>query len=820
MPAPDAEALLAAMRADHEAEPELWWALAIVEVRLGDLSNAATCYENFRDRVSEQLDRAMAQLSLSPTEALGRLTRLEGSLRRCRDNLLAARGAIAFAGLLIGGDRLERAEDQLRHALARLRQTSPRLWHIVAEWMTTVAIALTERGAYRRAVRTLRLALRFSQHEPADPIRTAMIGRDLGSLLDELDRLGEAEEVLQAAAELASTSANPSLIATIAAARGRTLHRQRRYIEAKSAFEEALAGELSMHERADTLLAAADMMFKLGTSPHDEAQLRNAQRLAHEAEELLEAIGPDALPAWRILGMTSAHLGDLRAARTWFFRSIPATGRDPIRRRSLAYIAYLIRIAEAWDRKALFWGEWRLRLARRSEAPPRDLLLLREQCIAVAERAGDIPTVRTHADAMFAGEATMLRDALGSGRSPADWNRLRLAREALSVLASLELRSLEAGASWRAAGALLAGRGLARTARHRARGETAPRAQDTTEASFRSAVAGLRKGEAVLALVSLYPPAPRDPMRPIRNGFLAPRLFAILWRHGDHEPDLRDLGDFGAAVREAEQWRAAVSQGRATAIPASLGGLPALLGDAARVYILGEGSFEALPLRLLLPTPELLQVGALDGPMAAGAARAAEPIKALIAAEMLDDPEWRQATEAEVQVLRAAGPVTLVDGEALGADALARSLAGSPRIHIIAHGEALHDPADIDLDVYRGAGLRLRENRFLTASEVSSFHLDGVEQVVLSACGSAVGVRQHAEGLASMAAGFLDAGANCVVSSLWPIHHEDTAQFMAIFYALRDPPPAALRKAQQIARDQGMPRYCWAAWTLQCRGLG
>ncbi|MET0624251.1 MAG: CHAT domain-containing protein, partial [Pyrinomonadaceae bacterium] len=96
-----------------------------------------------------------------------------------------------------------------------------------------------------------------------------------------------------------------------------------------------------------------------------------------------------------------------------------------------------------------------------------------------------------------------------------------------------------------------------------------------------------------------------------------------------------------------------------------------------------------------------------------------------------------------------------------------------------------------------------------------------VELVVLSACRTALGKEVRGEGMIGLTRGFLYAGASSVVSSLWKVDDEATAELMRRFYEnmLRREmtPAAALRAAQNSIRREPhwQSPYYWAAFTLQ-----
>jgi CHAT domain-containing protein len=96
-----------------------------------------------------------------------------------------------------------------------------------------------------------------------------------------------------------------------------------------------------------------------------------------------------------------------------------------------------------------------------------------------------------------------------------------------------------------------------------------------------------------------------------------------------------------------------------------------------------------------------------------------------------------------------------------------------------------------------------------------------VSLVVLSACETGLGKDIRGEGLIGVTRGFMYAGAASVVSSLWKVDDEVTAELMKHFYANMlqrgMPPAAALRAAQNKIREQPQWRapYYWAAFTFQ-----
>lgn len=143
-------------------------------------------------------------------------------------------------------------------------------------------------------------------------------------------------------------------------------------------------------------------------------------------------------------------------------------------------------------------------------------------------------------------------------------------------------------------------------------------------------------------------------------------------------------------------------------------------------------------------------------------------------------------------------------------------------VHFATHGLLRSDHPELSslvLSLYDEQG-RLQDDGFLRLSDVYNLELKA-DLVVLSACQTALGKEIRGEGLVGLTRGFMYAGAERVLASLWSVEDRATAELMKRFYHallvenLR--PAAALRKAQlDMAKS---PRwsspYYWAGFSLQ-----
>lgn len=114
----------------------------------------------------------------------------------------------------------------------------------------------------------------------------------------------------------------------------------------------------------------------------------------------------------------------------------------------------------------------------------------------------------------------------------------------------------------------------------------------------------------------------------------------------------------------------------------------------------------------------------------------------------------------------------------------------------------------------------LPRDGFLRLHDVYNLRLNA-DLVVLSACRTALGKEVRGEGLLGLTRGFMYAGAERVLASLWSVDDRATAELMKRFYQkmLGQGLPAAraLREAQREMRQrpEWQSPYFWAGFTLQ-----
>jgi CHAT domain-containing protein len=112
------------------------------------------------------------------------------------------------------------------------------------------------------------------------------------------------------------------------------------------------------------------------------------------------------------------------------------------------------------------------------------------------------------------------------------------------------------------------------------------------------------------------------------------------------------------------------------------------------------------------------------------------------------------------------------------------------------------------------------QDGFLRLHDIYNLRLNA-DLVALSACRTALGREVRGEGLLGLTRGFIYAGAERVLASLWSVDDRATAELMKRFYQKMLgqglPPARALREAQTEMRQrpEWQSPYFWAGFTLQ-----
>ena len=255
------------------------------------------------------------------------------------------------------------------------------------------------------------------------------------------------------------------------------------------------------------------------------------------------------------------------------------------------------------------------------------------------------------------------------------------------------------------------------------------------------------------------------------------------------------------------------------------------LSDARSILILPDGPLWALPFDVVLEA-----VGDAPDPLPPVSLAPAEHIVTQIedrGGARTPASGWRMValgapaagpgvapitgTRAQVEWLGRTfpGAEAIVDGYATRARLLA-GIAEATHVHIAAH--AFATPEDDKPYIVLSDG-RDGPDRWY-AADIAQLSLRA-ELVFLSACSTSVGRLSTGEGVASLGRAFLHAGADCVVSTLWPVSDRWSEKLVQQFYtqlSAGETVAVAARRAQDAVRRAGAPPRMGAA--LQVVGDG
>ncbi len=155
------------------------------------------------------------------------------------------------------------------------------------------------------------------------------------------------------------------------------------------------------------------------------------------------------------------------------------------------------------------------------------------------------------------------------------------------------------------------------------------------------------------------------------------------------------------------------------------------------------------------------------------------------------------------------------------ANALSPELSQYRIVHFATHGDLDTENPELSaivLSFYNPEGRQ--QEAYLRLYDIYNLKLPA-DLIVLSACETALGKEIKGEGLIGLTRGFMYAGAARVMSSLWKVEDQSTAELMKHFYQYllieKLTPAAALRQAQIAVRKQSKWRlpYHWAGFVLQ-----
>jgi CHAT domain-containing protein len=186
-------------------------------------------------------------------------------------------------------------------------------------------------------------------------------------------------------------------------------------------------------------------------------------------------------------------------------------------------------------------------------------------------------------------------------------------------------------------------------------------------------------------------------------------------------------------------------------------------------------------------------------------------------------PFSREEADAIASFVPAKSILKATDFQANRAKAVSGELANYRLLHFATHGLLNSEHPELSGLVLSLVDENGRaQDGFLRMHEIYNLRMPA-EVVVLSACQTGLGKQIKGEGLVGLTRGFMYAGAQRVVASLWQVDDLATAELMKRFYRgmLQDDlrPSAALRAAQlemmKMKQKRWSPPYFWAGFVMQ-----
>lgn len=183
-------------------------------------------------------------------------------------------------------------------------------------------------------------------------------------------------------------------------------------------------------------------------------------------------------------------------------------------------------------------------------------------------------------------------------------------------------------------------------------------------------------------------------------------------------------------------------------------------------------------------------------------------------------PFSREEADAITSFVPAKSYLKATDFQANREKAMSGELADYRIVHFATHGLLNSEHPELSglvLSLVDESGRS--QNGFLRMHEIYNLRLPA-EVVVLSACQTGLGKEIKGEGLVGLTRGFMYAGTQRVVASLWQVDDLATAELMERFYRgmLKDGlrPAAALREAQieMMKEKRWKSPYFWASFVL------
>ncbi|WAC49780.1 CHAT domain-containing tetratricopeptide repeat protein [Asticcacaulis sp. SL142] len=811
------------------AEPlnhRAWALLATLETLLDDPESAGVCQSNALDALQDEIEAAERLVADWKSEmAIEALAGLWPYVRQYRqwNGRIEVPFWEVFGDALVQQQQSVRAEICFGLALKLRRRLMPSDLTGLGGIFQRLWATAFQQNLHGRARRRIRTAIRLFRSGQASRQTLGNAYGSLATLESEMANRDEANRAFSAALECFGGEGTAELKAYLLAKRATLYLRERDYGRARSDFEAALeiARPLGGQVLFDVAVDAASYDHQIGEFLKDEEHLRAALARVDEAE----STGLVSPKSYATRGVILRALKQFEPARRHFLAALAGyrSFEEPDLL-SQAHVAWNLGGAIAGmghHRRALRLIKWaRPRLLAFYGADHPSLLNQQVTEAALLHRMGDTAGARSHLRHVLEMERLVLKRVVRKDIPLELVAHQRLSVEAFQAYAGLTLAALgECGAGDILDAALLTS-GAARYAFAAASRED-PQEQPPSDAL------DLPVGICLAVFLRIFTPvAPRDPSA-WSTEWEGARVICVL-HHKSVGTRLLALGDAGRFNRQMETWGRNILSGKAVSAPRGLTSafqkIRSLCGNA-RLITMQCGLPAGIPFILCDPDFPAADIEGNWGSVTTAKSHTPGPALLVASGDFIRGSAGKIAGSAHIlqELGRARGPdaVELYDGDATP-DHIISALSRRPkRVHIIAHGDVAPGST---IDAFSGAALLFpnnNQNKRLTARHVATLDLRGVDLVILSACSTGTGQVLEGEGAASLASGFLQAGVQAVIASLWPVGNAETSTFMAQFYQVLDdfPTAEALHITQMRMRKSGLPVRDWAGWRLYARNL-
>jgi CHAT domain-containing protein/Tfp pilus assembly protein PilF len=722
-----------------------------------------------------------------------------------------------------------------------VRQNAPKGSSILPQSLLQIGELQQRLGQLRQAERTYLDALAMSADLTApSPLLIAIIQNNLADVYSDLERFAEARALLQRSLEQKISSLGPAHPEVgIGHSNFGDLLRQMGELDAA---EEQLNRSLVVLEphAADKPLALAAALNNASRLHQSRKQWGQAKQSLEQAQQLrlrvLPRTHPDLALGWNNLGMLALTRGDLESARRDLRRAhlqMQALYGDDHHLTALQ-VANLGRLAV--DLGEIEEGAKQLQKAQvvfDAQLGPRhpsslnnlaELLLVMHQNGRSEEHLNSLKRLLRSRYALFTSEAWRL--------SPRE-QLLMLRRRDLSWYLADALATKHPDVKQLALAQRLNTQGLLQEIQRESRRDS-PTPQTPKQRRWiepDEASAALPTSAVLIEMRRYLDPAalPRE-----RREELPWRYQAYVLRP-DQDLEVVDLGPAtaldplveAAYVASVQQLEDATERWDALA-KALIRPLHSIAGRYSEWFIVPDAGLHQVPfqalapdrrIRLLTTGRDLIRNRSSDKPLPGQSVVAGNP----------SIPNDIPATQSEVKEVARLLGVRPVLGTAFNAPML-KSIKRPRVLHLATHGfwdESSkfpgHDPmlrSGVIVTAAVNSNGDLREERF-TAADFLGADLDGTELVTLSACSTGLGGLHDSEGIYGLQRGVRVAGANSVLTSLWPVEDEATRDWMLRYYGhlisgmgRADALAAVQQEFRQHPKSDWRHPYFWAAWQI------